>query len=244
MDIEAYRENIKLQLTGGLLDLELEDSTLDKIINTALIELQRYICTVEYATIDFDRCIDTTKLKDQFGKDVKIAHVSRVFRAKAYAGNEDQSTGMMDPMYVSQWQILSGTGNLYNFQDYALNYASWNTLLQIRNTISTDLSFRYDRVGNRLYVNISNNPPSKITIEYIRRYDNVSEVVSDYWIDNLLKLSLALAKVALGRIRTRYSQSNALWQQDGETLLQEGNQELESLRDYLRTNTQLVYAYD
>lgn len=59
-----------------------------------------------------------------------------------------------------------------------------------------------------------------------------------------MKLSLALAKVAVGRIRTRYTQSNALWTQDGDQILQEGTAELESIRDHLRTNTQLVYGID
>ncbi len=245
MDIAAYRDLIKLQLTGELLDLELEDSTIDKIINAALIELQRYICSTELATIPYSKCIDLNNVKDQFGNEVKISSVSRVFRTAGYteAGSSD-TTGMLDPMYVSQWQILSATGNLYNFQDYALNFASWNTLLQIRNTLSTDLAFRFDKFGNKLYINTSSNPPSRITVEYIRRYDSVEEITSDYWTDMLIRLSLALAKVTVGRIRTRYTQTNALWTQDGEQLLSEGTTELQELREYLRTNTQLVYGID
>jgi len=245
MDIAYYRDNIKLQLTGDLLDLELEDSTIDKIVNAALVEIQRYICSTEIATVPFSKCIDLNKIKDQFGCDVKISSVSRIFRTAGYAaGSTDNTSGMYDPMYVSQWQILSATGNLYNFQDYALNYASWNTLLQIRNTLSTDLAFRFDKAANKLYINTASNPPSKITVEYIRRYDSVDEITSDYWIDMLLKLSLAIAKVTVGRIRSRFTQSNALWSQDGDTLLTEGTQELTDLREYLRKNTQLIYPID
>ena len=244
MDISAYRDNIKLQLTGDLLDLELEDSTIDKVINMALIEIQRYICSTELATIPYSRCIDLNGMKDQFGNEVKISSVSRIFRTAGYTSSEEQSSGMLDPMYVSQWQILSATGNLYNFQDYALNFASWNTLLQIRNTISTDLAFRFDKAGNKLYINTSSNPPTRITVEYVRRYDSVEEVTSDYWIDILMKLSLALAKVTVGRIRSRYTQSNALWTQDGDTLLNEGNAELQAIREHLQKNTQLTYGID
>ena len=63
--------------------------------------------------------------------------------------------------------------------------------------------------------------PTTITIEYVPRYDSVEEVVSDYWIDILIKLSLAIAKITVGRIRTRYVQSNALWANDV-NILQEG----------------------
>lgn len=68
--------------------------------------------------------------------------------------------------------------------------------------------------------------------------------VFDYWIDKIVQLATALTKVTLGRIRSRYTQSNALWTQDGETLLQEGNEELNTLREELRTNHQLVYPID
>jgi len=59
-----------------------------------------------------------------------------------------------------------------------------------------------------------------------------------------MQLSLALTKVAIGRIRTRYSQSNALWTQDGDQILQEGTTELQSIREHLKTNTMLAYPID
>jgi len=84
-----------------------------------------------------------------------------------------------------------------------------------------------------LYINISTGVPSFITIEYVPRYNSVEEIKSDYWIDILTRLSVAITKVTLGRIRTRYTQSNALWTQDGETMLTEGTTELTNLREFL-----------
>ncbi|MBP5694620.1 MAG: hypothetical protein J6X03_04160 [Bacilli bacterium] len=54
-------------------------------------------------------------------------------------------------------------------------------------------------------------------------------------------MSLALVKIQLGRIRTKFTQSNALWTLDGEKLLQEGTEELKELREVLRANSNLVY---
>ena len=82
MDISYYRDYIKLQLTGDLLDLELEDSTIDKIINAALVEIQRYICSTELAEVNYSRCLDLNNMKDQFGRNVKVSSISRVFRTK------------------------------------------------------------------------------------------------------------------------------------------------------------------
>lgn len=86
--------------------------------------------------------------------------------------------------------------------------------------------------------------PGNVTVQYIPKIKSVEDVKSDYWLDILLKLSLALTKVILGRIRTRFTQSNALWAQDGSTLLEEGNSELKELREILRNNSNLQYGID
>ena len=86
--------------------------------------------------------------------------------------------------------------------------------------------------------------PSYITIEYVPECTSVEEIVSDYWVDMLMRMSVAIAKQVVGRIRTRFTQSNALWTMDGEALLAEGNEEMNNLREYLAANTQLMYPVD
>lgn len=238
MDMQAYKDEILLKLTGCVLESELDDPTLEKIINSAFRELQRYIDTTRLATLPYSSCIDLSECN--------VSSVSRVFRTKGYMANTDKGSALseVDPMYAAQWQIIGGVNGMYNFQNYTYNYAAWNTAMQLRNTLSTDLIFRYDRATSKLYINISYNTPQYITIEYVPRYNDVSQIVSDYWIDILVRLATALAKVTVGRIRTRYTQSNALWTQDGELILNEGNAELTELREFLKTNSQLCYPID
>jgi len=235
MDMQGYVDNLKFQLSGGLLDLELDDEALKQLINISLREIQRYINTTKLATIPYHRCID---LSDQ-----KVSSVYRVYRTKGY-GSAAQTSGGQDPMYMAQWQMLSGAGNGYYSPDFAYNFAAWNTAMQIRNTISTDLDFHYDKSKNFLYINCAFDNPEQITIEYVPRYDDVNEIVSDYWIDKLCRLSVAQGKIALGRIRTRYTQSNALWTMDGEQMLEEGNTELTALREELVNNSNLMHPLD
>jgi hypothetical protein len=85
---------------------------------------------------------------------------------------------------------------------------------------------------------------SQVTIEFVPRYDNVEEITSDFWIDVLMRMSKALTKITLGRVRGRYTQSNALWTSDADTMLQEGQTELSELRTYLADNTQLLFPID
>ena len=57
-------------------------------------------------------------------------------------------------------------------------------------------------------------------------------------------MSLDLVKIQIGRIRTKFTQSNALWTLDGDKLLEEGNTDLEELREILRANSNMVYPID
>ena len=208
MDMTAIKEEVTLKLTGDVLDFELSDTTLTKIVNSALREVQRYIDTTKLISIPFKRCIDM--------KEYNVSSVSRIYRTVGFASDTNTGTGVTDPMYATQWQLLSGSGNIAGLSDYTYNYAAWNSLLQIRNTTSTDLAFRFDKSSNLLYINISSNLPDSVTIEYVPLYNDVSEITSDYWIDILIRLAVAISKVTVGRIRSKFKQSNALWTLDGD----------------------------
>lgn len=238
MKMSAYVDEIKLALTGGVLDLELDDAALQRVVNSAMRELQRYICSTKIVTLPYKRCIDMSPYKPNA--------IARVYRARADTtnGDGDISYETTDPVQVGLWQLTSNTGNMYNFTDYVSRFASWSTMQQIGNTLSTDLIFYYEDSTKQLYINTSLDVGSSVTIEYVPRYDSVDEITSDYWIDVLMRMSKAIAKITVGRIRSKYQQSNALWTNDGEAILAEGNAELEELRTQLKHDTQLLYPVD
>lgn len=243
MVLADYREEIQLKLTGDLLESELDDNTINKIIKSAVRELQRYYTSTNLITIPYKNCIDLSDPEMTNDEQIFVNSVVMVYRTEDLSGG-NTSTGFSDPMQVAQWQIVSGMGNLQNFQDAVYNYASWTTIGQIRNTVSTDLAFKFDKSTNKLYINVSAGTPSNITIEYIPIIRDVSEITSEYWKDMLMRLAIALTKVTIGRIRTRYTQSNALWVQDGDTILAEGRDELNALRETLLANSELTYPID
>ena len=108
MDLQGYRDELKLQLTGGVLELEIDDATIDKVIKSALTEVQRYIDTTVIETIPYKKCIDLSPRK--------INAVVSVYRTEGF--NSADANGSTDPMYVTQWQLLSGIGNMATFQNY------------------------------------------------------------------------------------------------------------------------------
>jgi len=238
MTEEEYIENIKLVLTGGILELEIPDSTLSKVLKRSLQILQRYIDSTELITVPFARCIDISNSE--------ISSVVKVFRVEGTMG--DTETGMsqsvIDPMYAQTWMAFTNGGSMYNFNDYILNYMSYNTLLQVRNTTSTDMAFRQDHSAGKLYINPAFDRPNYVTIEYVPVYKSVEQITSDYWIEVLQRLAIAETKIILGRIRTRYTSSSSLWQQDGEAMLSEGVAEEKELIDRLTSNSQIIYPID
>ena len=233
-------EEIKLELTGQVLEMELDDSTLDLTINKALRELQRYWDETTLVTIPYASCINYagTPLEES-------SSIVRVYRTVGVGNSEDAGNSVtMDPMYAQQWMVFSNAGTMYNLQDYVMNYAAWSTLSQVRNTMSTDLAFREDKHACKLYINNNISSPGSITVEYIPKLRSVEDIKSDYWKDVLVRMSLDLVKIQIGRIRTKFTQSNALWTLDGDKLLEEGNTDLKELREILRANSNMVYPID
>ena len=53
MNMQAYIDEIKLSVTGGLLELEIDDSVISKLVNSAMRELQRYICSTKIVTLPY-----------------------------------------------------------------------------------------------------------------------------------------------------------------------------------------------
>lgn len=238
MTKKQYIDNVKLELTGDLIHLEIPDETLEKLLDRTLQEVQRFIDTTQLMTVPYASCIDLSN--------TEVSSVTKVYRVEGYTGDTETATheSIMDPMYVQTWMAFTNGGTMYNLNDYVLNFASYNTMLQIRNTTSTDMAFRQDHQAGKLYINSGFDKPYAITIEYVPVFNSVEDVKSDYWIDIIQRLFLARTKVILGRIRTRYKQNNALWEQDGETLLAEGQEELKDLQEKLRVNSQIVYPID
>lgn len=238
MKLDDVLSEIKIELTGYVLEMEINDETLVSIVNKALRELTRYWDETKMVSVPYSSCIDLT---GEFF-DEQVSSIVKVYRTEGF-GDSGSISVMNDPVQMAQFAIFSNGGTMYNLNDYIMNYTSWMTLNKIQNTMSTDLSFKEDRHNKKLYIN-NHNAPRMITIEYIPKLKSVEDIQSDYWIDILIKYCVALTKVVLGRIRTRFSQSNALWTQDGDKILEEGNTELKELREILRVNSNMNFLID
>jgi hypothetical protein len=239
VNLEYYINKTKFSVTGGILECELDDDKFAYIIEMALQELNRFYDSTQLVQVGSEKVIDLKKVEED--NKIQINSVSAIYRVKPN-GTTSMSTGT-DPMLLSQWNLAN---NYYNYGSYRwiYNYLAYNTTQQVSNTLSTDLDFKEDKLGRKLYVNFTNGDSSELVIEYVPRLTNVEQVIGDYWIDILSRLSLAYAKIALGRIRTRYKQENAQWSQDGESILAEGKEELKAIEERLAAHANLFYPLD
>jgi hypothetical protein len=97
MDRQAYRDEIMVRLTGGLIDLELSNEALDGCINSAFRQVQRYIDTTVLRTIPYSGCIDLNGCG--------VSSVVRIYRTEGYmsSGANLSKSDSYDPMYMSMW---------------------------------------------------------------------------------------------------------------------------------------------
>lgn len=238
MEMNLIRDEIKTKLTGGILDLEINDEDIDKIINASLREVQRHINTTKLVKMEYEPCLDLTQLK--------VSTVVDVYRTQGYfAGDPTSDNSYVDPTYIAQWQLLTGmAGAGFDINNFGYNYGAWNVASQVKNTVSTDLNFVFDKSTSKLYINCPFNKPKYIAVKYIPRFDSVEEITSDYWIDIIIRMAIANTKIALGNVRGRFTQSNALWTQDAEKMATEGREELQELRQFLQDNSNLIFPLD
>ena len=110
MDMQAIKDEVLLKLTGDVVSMELSDATLTKVINSALREVQRYIDTLKMITVPYKNCIDVTEYK--------VSSVVGVRRSEGYVSSDN--SGMSDPLYASQWMLMSGFGNIGYVNNYII----------------------------------------------------------------------------------------------------------------------------
>lgn len=222
MQLDEYVDEILLKLGNGVVNVELEENQMiQNLVKAALREVQRYINITKYATLQYAKCIDLSKCS--------VYAVTQVMRTTP----ESQTFGFTDAIYLSLSSISGGSSNLTDYRSYLRTK-------QIKNSLTTDLDFIWDNTTSRLYVTTNYPTPPSITIAYIPKFGDVSEVTDPYWEDIICRLALALSKETLGRIRGKYNLSNALYTLDAEQLLQEGREELQALRESLQENADMV----
>lgn len=234
MEMKEYVRQISF-LLGFPSSQNVENISIEDGINVAFQEMRRYLnkptfITVPYATrIDFvQQNIHALKVKDV---------IPAYPRVGLSMGSIDSGNVFQLAAAANAWMGV-GPASLVNIEPIMteLGYA------QLRNTLTTERQWRYDKYNQVLYCTYRDPCPAVITIKYVPEIRDVSEIINPTHINYLLRMATAFCKIAIGRVRSKYKIEGSNVSNDGDTLLTEGNAELEAIRQELGSKTNRLVA--
>lgn len=224
-NVSDYVKYIKVQLGGSVLQLSSESDLTYVVEKIAFEDLKNYINDIYTMEAAYAPILDLS------GK--KVADVKYVLRDK---NNSASITGMDTNLFIYQTQ------GQYGINQWARDQITYNLLInRVKNSMTTDMDFHYDYVKEHLYLYSQSPIPTSVTIGYIPDFQDVSEIVSPYWISFLKRLSVAYAKQVEGRIRSKYTVSSSAYTLDGDKLLAESEAELSKIMDELNSNVNITH---
>lgn len=228
MTREEYIDDIKTSLGFPIVDVEI-DEILGKLVDKAFREIRRYVTETHFVTIPYSsKGIDVSKYK--------IDSIIQIFRTS----NPARTVDFTDIYTLS----TVNTGNSSSINLLLSDYLYRTQMTQIKNTISTDLDFTYDKDSQKLYINAVYPVPAYVTLAYNPVLLDVSDIREPYWENYVQRLSLAFAKETLGRVRGKYDLSSSLYKLDGNQLISEGVSERDEVRRELVENSDLAFPID
>lgn len=203
-----------------------EELQIETAVNIAFRELKRYIKSPVDKTVPFSTRISLKKVGINTKK---VLYVYASFpRIGLTMSSIDSANVFQVAAAAKAYGMIGNTSNI-NLQPIMTEMG----MAQVRNTLSTDFQWKHDPQNDVVYCTHRDPRPSVVTIRYVPIFEDVSEIVSDTWIDYLVRMSIANAKIALGRSRSKYKVEGSNVSLDGEELLSEANAELEAIRTEL-----------
>lgn len=214
------------ELGFPLLRVELSDDILDYIITKQ----------ISYYTINFPYVKTLTLRVQQNTSEIEL---------KDDEGREILGIGMIVTESMGQGMRYFGIPRQYDLRqlqdELKLRILKWQyTEIIVKDVMGTVYTFRFNPETSI----VTFTPPvnNTVLILYYTTYKSVNEIKPSgkKWI---FKYSLQLQKQYLGRVRSKYSGINTLMGQlntDGETLLNEQNEEIRTLEEELK-NSRTTY---
>lgn len=227
MTMEEIVDQVNFML-GIPANENIEELQPEKAVLIAFRELKRYIRTPVDATVPYSTRLD---LKALGIKTKKILNVfASIPRIGLTMNTIDAGNVFQVAAAVNTYSAI-GNNSSINIDPIMTEMA----MAQVRNTLATDFQWNYDSNNEVIYCAHRDPRPAQVTIRYVPDYQDVSEIQGTTYQDYLVRMSIANMKIALGRARSKYKVEGSNVSLDGDTLLTEGNAELEAIRQELGT---------
>ena len=225
MTMQEIVEQVAFML-GLPSNANVEELQIEAAVNIAFTELKRYMRTPVDKTVPYAPRIDLAEV----GINTKqVLYVQAANPRLGLTLSSVESGNVFQVSAAVNVYNAAGQGKIVNINPIMNEMA----LAQVRNTLATDFQWKDDLTNNVIYCAHRDPKPASITIRYVPMYQDVSEIISDTWINYLIRMSEANMKKALGRSRSKYTIEGSNVTLDGATLLAEANAELEAIRNEL-----------
>lgn len=205
-----------------------EGLQVQQAILIAFRELKRYIRTPVDKTVPYAPRLNLSKLNIHTKTILNV--LPAIPRIGLTLNTIDAGNVFQIAAAVNTYSAIGNTSSL-NIDPIMTEMA----MAQVRNTLGTDFQWTFDKQNNVVYCAHRDPRPAVVTIRYVPDFQDVSEIEGNTYIDYLVRMSVANMKIALGRTRSKYTVEGSNVSLDGDTLLAEGNAELESIRSELDT---------
>lgn len=226
MTMSEYVAKLSFML-GFPANKNIENVDLAQAVTMAFDELKEYMKTPVNKTVPYATRVDLKAVG------INTVNVLRIRPAEPRLGLSLTSFESGNVFQVAAAVNLGsgyGAGTGLNIDPIISQLA----LQQVRNTLSTDLDFTYDQLNDVVYIPQRAPIPAMVTIQYVPKFTDVSEIIEPTWVNYLTRLGIAYAKIAIGRTRSKYIIEGSNVSLDGEAMLSEGNAELEAARNELK----------
>lgn len=235
LSLEQAIDEVRLKLGATKemkMKLEMNTSDITSVIESSLRELTTYMDTPMVSIVPFNDVIDITKYK--------IASLVHVMRSESPVGVAQVVS--LDPFYLSgSTGVVSGNSASINTHSILQTQIQYAVRSLYQNTVQDDLNFFVDYYTKKLYVSYSGMRPSYLTLFYKPVINSIEDLVSDYWVNYLIRLAVAHSKIIIGTIRKKYSVPNSPFSVDGDSFLEQGTSEYEAIRSELKSTRHATF---
>lgn len=207
---DSISKYITTMLGGSTVKVELDEEDLDQVIQQALDKMRAYYYGVRYIQVDGVNPIDLSSHN--------IIDIVGIYETGSNGITQLQSQMFLNPGVF-----------VYNsdFKDNYIAYLEYAKLASSYQNVN-NLTWKYDSLTGLLCLSKQQECVLKCRVKVMTPSDIEEDSRWYAWIKDY---SLALAKVLVGRKRSKYTLSNGQYQLDGDQLIQEGNADIVRLEE-------------
>ena len=205
---KALSEYVTRMLGKGKVKIELDEEDMTEIVEHTLAAIRGYYSGIRYIQVQGPGPID-----------LSAHNIVRII------GIEKTQNNVMNRL---QQYIFGAPGIIVYDSSFRESYISYLVYQMTANQFEHMQNLTYKYIPPMVYLSESTSAVLKCVVSTTKLTD--IEETSE-WYRWAKDYALALAKIIVGRKRSKYVLSNSQYQLDGDTLLQEGNAEKQQLEE-------------